>query len=87
MPETGEILGLIAGLLMAVLVVAPRWPSERRLAVRWMRRPALGSVAAAMSAMALIAVLWGALVTVSAENDFDPEHRLNAALAQAAPAR
>ncbi len=81
MPETAEILGVeilgvIAALAMAALLVAPQ-PANARVAVRRVRPR--NWPAAALGALALIALLWGALVTVSAENYFDPGHRLNAA--------
>lgn len=75
MPEMSEFLGLVAGLIMAGLVAPLRLS------------PARNWLAAGFGAMTLAVLLFGALVTVSVENYFDPDHQLNSAMAQAAPAR
>jgi hypothetical protein len=85
MPETAEIFAVIAALAMAALLVAPQ-PGHVRVVVRrvlWARNwPAV-----ALGALALIALLWGALATVSAKNYLDPGHRLDAATEQTVPSR
>jgi hypothetical protein len=85
MSESTEILGVIAALALAAMLVAPP-PDHARVAARRLLR-ACNWPAAALGALALLALLWGALVTVSAENYFDPDHQLDAVVVQAAAGR